>query len=36
MVVLGSKAGSSLGLEHQLHSSYEKESVVERVMKSKG
>jgi hypothetical protein len=35
MVVLGPKAGSSLDLEHQLHSSYEK-SVVERVMQSKG
>jgi hypothetical protein len=35
MAVLGPKAGSSLGLEHQLHSSNEK-GVVERVMKSKG
>jgi hypothetical protein len=36
MAVLGPKTCSSLGLEHQLHSSNEKESVVERVMKSKG
>jgi hypothetical protein len=35
MVVLGSKICSSLGLEHQLHSSNEK-GVVERVMQSKG
>jgi hypothetical protein len=35
MVVLDPKAGSSLFLEHKLHSSNEKR-VVERVMQSKG